>query len=71
MSEELEYIYFSNTGDENDDGESSDIDFLIQNFNGQTILGTDDYQNLSYESVSDMLEAYLEPTQAFKMEKAL
>ena len=29
FSEELEYIYFGDTGDESDDTETSDIDFVI------------------------------------------
>ena len=55
------------TGDESNDSKISDIDFVIQNFNGQIIVRTDDYQNLSYPSVPKMSEAYLEPAQAFKM----
>ena len=65
FSEEVEYIYF---GDESDDSETSDIDFVIKNFNGQIIVRTDDYQKLSYASVSKMSKAYLEPAQAFNME---
>ena len=68
FSEELEYIYFGDTGDESNDSETSDIDFVIKNFNGQIIVRSDDYQKLSYASVSKMSKAYLEPAEAFKME---
>lgn len=46
FSEELEYIFFSDTDYENDVREISDVDFVIQNFNGQTIASTDYYQEL-------------------------
>ena len=32
--EKLEYIYFSDTGDKNEDSEMADFDFIIYNFNG-------------------------------------
>ena len=49
------------TGDESDDSETSNINVVIKNFEGQIIQWTD---GLSYASVSKMSEAYLE---AFKM----
>ena len=49
------------TGDESDDSETSNINVVIKNFEGQIIQWTD---NLSYASVSKMSEVYLE---AFKM----
>ena len=52
FGEELQYIYFGNTDDESDDSESFDIDFVIQNFNRQMTVRTDDYQNLSYTNIS-------------------
>lgn len=42
FSEELYYTYFVGIGNENDNGETCNIDFVIYNFNGQTIIATDD-----------------------------
>ena len=59
-SEELKQIYIGDNSNESDDSETSDIDLVIQNFNG-LILQTDGQQKMS--------QAYLEPTQAFKIVK--
>ena len=55
------------TGDESDDSETSDIDFVIQNLNRQFIVRTDEYKYLLCTSVSKMSEAQLAPAQTFKM----
>ena len=44
----LGYKYFSGTLDQNDDSETFDIDFVIQNFKEQTIVPTDKYQNVLF-----------------------
>ena len=42
MNSMKSYVYFGDTGNKSDDGKSSDIDVVIQNFNGQIIVQTDD-----------------------------
>ena len=67
FSEELEYIYFGDTGDESDDSETSDIDFTISNFKRTDYCRNWWLPEFTVASVSKMSEAYLEPAQAFKM----
>lgn len=44
-SKTLEYIYFGNTCDENNNIRTCNINFFIQDFNGQATIPTDNCQN--------------------------
>ena len=55
FTEELQYAYFGGHGNENN-LETFDTDFVIQNVNGQTTTATYDYLNLSLAALLKISE---------------
>ena len=60
-------MHFDDNGNGIDYSETFDIYSVIQNFNRETIIATDDNPNILFAAFSKIPEAYSKPNQASKI----